>query len=94
MPVFNNEFYKIFLESVSECILVANKNSEIVYANAAVRSLFGYTEQELKGQRLEILIPQRYKSHHHQHTEFFFKHPGKRKMSERDEIYGRAKMAN
>jgi PAS domain S-box-containing protein len=91
MPVFNNEFYKIFLESVSECILVANKNSEIVYANAAVRSLFGYTEQELKGQRLEILIPQRYKSHHHQHTEFFFKHPGKRKMSERDEIYGQSK---
>jgi PAS domain S-box-containing protein len=61
MPVFNSEFYKIFLESVSECILVANKNSEIVYANAAVRALFGYTEQELRGQRLEILIPERFK---------------------------------
>jgi PAS domain S-box-containing protein len=94
MPLFNTEFYKIFLETISEGILVANRKFEIVFVNTTICTLFGYEEDELIGQRIEILIPERFKNHHHHHTEGYFRHPEKRKMSERDEIYGQHKNGN
>lgn len=88
MSLINNQFFKTFLESISEGILVVNKEFEIIFINDAIQGLFGYKEEELIGERIEILIPSNFKNNHKNHTKAYFAHPDKRKMSERDEIYG------
>jgi len=94
MQLFNNEFYKIFLESISEGILVANKNFEIVFVNQSICALFGYNPEELLGKRIEILIPDCYKVVHEHHATGFFKHPEKKRMADRDDIFGVHKTGN
>lgn len=45
------------LESAAQAILAMNQNGEIVLANAAAESIFGYSRDELIGLSAEILLP-------------------------------------
>ncbi|MCB0501751.1 MAG: PAS domain S-box protein, partial [Bacteroidetes bacterium] len=91
MSIINDQFLEIFLKSVSEGILVVNRENEIVFVNEAVSTQFGYSNEELLGNSLGILLPERIKAHHKTYTETYFKHPTVRRMSDRDDIYGRHK---
>ena len=91
MSIINEQFLNIFLKSVSEGILVINTKYEIVFANDGMTTLFGYSKEELVGNNLNILLPQNIKQKHEKHTKVYFDHPSMRRMSERDDIYGRHK---
>ena len=57
--------------------------------NAQVERLFGYTRQELLGQTVEILIPERFRQNHRQLRTGYGDQPLMRPMGTGLELYGR-----
>ena len=53
--------------------------------------LFGYTQDELRGQHVEILIPERFASGHAEHRGHYASDPRARPMGAGLELYGRRK---
>lgn len=49
------------LESAPNAMLIADAAGRIIYTNSLVEALFGYKREELRGQALACLIPQRYR---------------------------------
>lgn len=81
--------YGDLLESTPDAIVIANNTGRIVLANGQARTVFGYSHEELVGQPIEILLPERYRSGHVGHRSLFFAQPRKRSMGAGLELYGR-----
>src|SRR5581483_5212070 len=64
---------------------------EIVLVNAQTEKLFGYGRQELIGQAVEMLVPERYRVKHAGFREGFFASPSVRPMGVGRDLYGRRK---
>jgi protein-histidine pros-kinase len=77
------------IESAPDAIVVVNEAGEIQLANAATEQLFGYDREQVLGQLIEILIPERYQSRHPQHRATFFHAPQARPMGAGVELWGR-----
>ena len=58
-------FEKLF-EFSPDAIVVTNQDGRITNTNAQVERAFGYTREELLGQPVEILIPERFRNLHRQ----------------------------
>jgi len=78
-------------ENATEGIILTNGSGNIVMANPATERMFGYKREELVGCPIEILIPQNYKSHHHQLRDGFYNKPSNRVMGQGRDLYGRKK---
>ncbi len=71
----------------TEGILVANEKGEIIRTNPSAEKLFGYDKDGLLGQKIEILVPQRF-SKHTSHREHYSENPHARSMGAGRELYG------
>jgi len=93
MEVFSkgSNVFKILSEAISEGIIIVNKLQTIVATNASANELFGYTDDELVGQHLDILIPKKYRGGHHKHVSGFMKKSDKRQMGHGRDLYGTRK---
>ena len=54
-----------------------------VFANATTRALFGYTPEQLVGQPLEMLVPERFRIRHGAHVLGYLRDPTNREMGAR-----------
>jgi PAS domain S-box-containing protein len=73
----------------SDAIISVDENQRITLFNQGAEAIFGYTAAEVIGQKLEILLPQRYRAVHAQHLRNFAASPVvSRRMAERQEILG------
>lgn len=79
------------LESTPDGIVLANATGRIVYANSQAELLFGYARGELRGQSVECLLPERFRSGHVQHRAHYFAQPRVRAMGAGLELHGRRK---
>ncbi|MCL5030266.1 MAG: PAS domain S-box protein [Bacteroidetes bacterium] len=82
------ENFKLVIESSPNAIVLTNQQGIITLVNRKTETLFGYSRNELIGQKLNILLPERFKNTHIKHENNFFKDPKPRKISERKELYG------
>jgi PAS domain S-box-containing protein len=80
-----------YFESTVEGIISMDSSGMIRQLNPRGQELFGYDEKELIGQRIEVLVPQRFHYRHEAHREAFFKAPKSRMMGKGLEVAGRRK---
>ena len=80
-----------FFEAVPDAMVAVNPLGEIVQVNSQTERLFGYTQHELIGQRVEILVPTSLRDDHHQHRERFHEQPQTRRMGAALDLRGRRK---
>src|SRR5260370_602268 len=85
------ERFRAVLEAAPDAIVIVNKDGGIVLVNAQTQRLFGYGRQELLGQPVEILVPQRFRGAHPGHRTGFFAKPTARSMGAGLELYGQRK---
>lgn len=78
-------------ENATEGILVTNNRGTIVLANPAALKIFEYTEDELIGQSIEVLLPKSYRTGHVQLRDGFYHHPQNRVMGSGRDLYGERK---
>jgi phosphoserine phosphatase RsbU/P len=52
------------LEALPDAVLVADAAGRVVYANPAVRSLLGHEPAALRGRKLDVLMPERFRGAH------------------------------
>jgi len=58
------EVIRIALEEAPDAMLIVDAAGTIRYANQTITELFGHPHTELVGQSIEILVPERFRSHH------------------------------
>ncbi|MBL0233351.1 MAG: PAS domain-containing sensor histidine kinase [Chitinophagaceae bacterium] len=78
-------------ENATEGIILTDGLGNIMLVNPAAERLFGYLSTQLVGQPIEILIPDKYRHHHHELREGFYEHPSNRVMGHNRDLYGRRK---
>jgi PAS domain S-box-containing protein len=76
----NNQIFQLLFESAAEGLVVVNRSGIIKLVNPQVSQLFGYEEDELIDQLVEILIPDVLKKSHVQHRSSYMKAPKSRSM--------------
>jgi len=77
------------LDLVPDAFVGIDADGGITLANKQVESLFGYSHEQLIGQPLEILLPERFVAAHRGHRARFFSHPHTRPMDSGLELTGR-----
>ena len=78
------------LEAIPDAVAAVNQQGVIVQVNAQAEALFGYTREELIGQKIEILVPERQRPHHDLHREQFHRQPKTRRMGSGSlDLFGR-----
>lgn len=83
------EKFRALLESAPDAMVIADEDGRIVLANAQAERIFGYTRSELLRERIEVLIPERYRAQHPEHRGRYFANPGFRPMGAGFELFGR-----
>jgi len=89
-PDSNSLFEKLF-EASPDAVLVTDKTGLILRANTQAENIFGYARQELIGQAVELLIPERFHSVHPKHRSTYSSQPRVRAMGAGLELSGRRK---
>jgi len=79
------------LESASEAIVIADRAGTIVMVNAQTESMFGYTREQLIGQRLDLLVPDHARVAHETHRRTYAEAPRIRPMGQGRDLAGRRK---
>jgi len=77
------------LDIANEGIISIDENQNIIIFNKGAEGIFGYSEEEILGRSLDVLIPEKFRSHHGGHLSKFSETEGRsRLMGERREIFG------
>lgn len=79
------------LEAVSEARLIVDWSGRIVFVNRPTESWFGYRREELIGQKIEVLVPERHRSAHSGNRAGFIAQPRPRPMGAGLELFARRK---
>jgi PAS domain S-box-containing protein len=87
----SSSHFEAFFEYATMAIVVTNSAGHIAAINPFALKEFGYTEEELLGQKIELLIPMRF---HHKHTgnrERYIEKPQNRPMGLGMDLFAKKK---
>ena len=77
------------LAIAADAVIAIDEEQRIIFFNEGAERIFGWTADEVGGQFIEILLPERYRSAHRGHVEGFgIAHGHARLMGERQPISG------
>jgi len=78
----NDLSFRALFDAVVDAMLLVDDTGHVLLANPAAQQLFGYTQDELSGLAVEMLMPPRYRKQHRRYRASFFKKPEKRSMGD------------
>jgi two-component system sensor kinase FixL len=76
------------LESATDAMIIIDREGRIILANPIIEKLFGYPRQELTGEPMEVLLPERFRHVHHSQRGNYFAQPHARAMGTGMELLG------
>lgn len=85
------ERFRQVVESAPNAMVMINPAGRIVMVNAQAESVFGYTRDELIGQAVESLVPERFREHHPSFRAGFMAESNARAMGAGRDLYARRK---
>ncbi len=85
------EQFRLAVEAAPNGMIQSNHEGQIVLVNEQVEKLFGYTREELVGQKVEMLIPDRFRDRHVEDRKDYTAHPVARAMGAGRDLSGRRK---
>ena len=87
----SESLFRSYTESTPDAIVIVDRDGNIVLVNLQTETLFGYSRTELLDQKVELLLPERYRGLHPGHRNRFFAEPNYRPMGVGLELFGRRK---
>lgn len=87
--VAKQQRFEDLLDTASDAILSIDEEQQIVLFNHQAETIFGYTQEEVIGQSMSILLPKKYHAQHPQYVRSFGEEKGQRRlMGQRRELQG------
>ena len=83
--------FRGLLEAAPDGVVVIDRKGRMVLVNAQAEKMFGYSREEMLGQPIELLVPQRFHGPHITHHATYFAKPGTRPMGAGQDLLGRRK---
>jgi diguanylate cyclase (GGDEF)-like protein/PAS domain S-box-containing protein len=80
--------FKDLLDAAPDAMVIVNRDAEMVLVNLQAVNLFGWQREELLGQKIELLLPERFRGKHPGYVSGFFAQPGARAMGKGAELFG------
>jgi PAS domain S-box-containing protein len=90
-PRWSEQTIWSLLETAPDAIVVVNEDGEIVLVNSQTEKMFDYRREELLGQAVEILVPERFRGRHAEHRRAFAASGRARPMGAGLDLFGRRK---
>lgn len=91
MHQFEQSHITSLFENATEGFIVTNSKGRIILINPAACRMFGYSEEEIIDQPVEILIPQQYRKKHEKLRDGFYEKPENRVMGHGRDLFGTTK---
>ena len=80
--------YEQLLQSLPNGLVLVSREGKIIHVNARMEKLFAWSKSEMMGEKVEILVPHRYRAHHRKNVSSFFADPHIRQMGSGLELFG------
>jgi methyl-accepting chemotaxis protein len=82
------DWFRLIVEASPTAFVAINADGRIELVNAQTEKLFGYPREELLGQLVEVLVPERFRTNHPRHRTSFFADPRPRLMGAGRDLAG------
>ena len=73
-------YFRNLLESAPDAMIIIDEQAKIAIINAQAETMFGYNREDILGQSIEVLLPDRLRKEHVRHREGYFADPRLRPM--------------
>lgn len=87
----SDETFRALLESAPDAMVITGPDGNIQLVNRQTEFIFGYEREEMLGQPVEMLVPERVRERHGGHRATFFLNPKVRPMGADLDLFGRRK---
>ena len=82
-----NDFERL-LDAIPDAVIVSRVDGRIALVNRQTEVLFGYLREEILGQPVEMLLPERFRGGHVQHRRTYAEAPRVRPMGSGFDLFG------
>lgn len=88
MEVLQEQRFSSFLEAAPDAVVIIDQGGKIVRVNGQTERMFGHGREELLGQEVEMLVPERFRASHRGQRSAFMEHPSTRPMGPALDLWG------
>ncbi|HKZ02296.1 MAG TPA: PAS domain S-box protein [Pyrinomonadaceae bacterium] len=82
------ERFRLAVESAPNAMVMVGEEGKIILINSQTERLFGYSREELIGQSIEVLVPERFRGRHPAYRADFSQEPQVRPMGAGRDLFG------
>jgi PAS domain S-box-containing protein len=83
--------FRALLQSASAAVVIIDSQGRVIMVNTRAETLFGYPRDQMVGQSIEMLLPERFRAAHAAHRDAFMRSPRVRPMGTDLRLFGRHK---
>jgi PAS domain S-box-containing protein len=88
---FAEEMFRLAVEACPSGMMMIDHDGKVVMVNTEIERQFGYAREELIGQPVDVLVPERLRTVHVRHRRGFVPKPESRRMGVGRDLFGRRK---